>query len=105
VYVRTYSHGPPNIEAECCSVLQCVAVCQSVLQYDAVCCSVLQCVTVCYSVYVLAYSQDQPNLCLNRHGSPWGYLYVCACVCALHVCAYVCVRVCMCVCIRVYAKY
>jgi len=26
----------------CCSVLQCVAVCCSVLQYVAVCCSVLQ---------------------------------------------------------------
>ena len=36
--------------AVCCSVLQCVAVCCSVLQCDAVCCSVLQCVAVCCSV-------------------------------------------------------
>ena len=36
--------------AVCCSVLQCVAVCCSVLQCGAVCCSVLQCVAVCYSV-------------------------------------------------------
>jgi len=32
------------------SVLQCVAVCCSVLQCVAVCCSVLQCVAVCCSV-------------------------------------------------------
>ena len=31
-------------------MLQCVAVCSSVLQCDAVCCSVLQCVAVCCSV-------------------------------------------------------
>ena len=34
-----------------CSVLQCVAVCCSVLQCVAVCCSVLQCVAVCCIVY------------------------------------------------------
>ena len=32
--------------AVCCSVLQCVAVCCSVLQCVAVCCSVLQCVAL-----------------------------------------------------------
>ena len=32
--------------AVCCSVVQCVAVCCSVLQCVAVCCSVLQCVAV-----------------------------------------------------------
>ena len=37
--------------AVCCSVLQCVAVCCSVLQCAAVCCSVLQCVAVCRSVF------------------------------------------------------
>ena len=36
--------------AKCCSVLQCVAVCCSVLQCVAVCCSVLQCVAVCCSM-------------------------------------------------------
>ena len=36
--------------AVCCSVLQCAAVCCSVLQCVAVCCSVLQCVAVCCSV-------------------------------------------------------
>ena len=36
--------------AVCCSVLQCVAVYCSVLQYVAVCCSVLQCAAVCCSV-------------------------------------------------------
>jgi len=35
--------------AVCCSVLQCVAVCCSVLQCVAVRCSVLQCVAVCCS--------------------------------------------------------
>ena len=33
--------------AVCCSVLQCVAVCCNVLQWVAVCCSVLLCVAVC----------------------------------------------------------
>jgi len=36
--------------AICCSVLQCVAVCCSVLQCAAVCCSALHCVAVCCSV-------------------------------------------------------
>ena len=36
--------------AACCSVLQCVAVCCSVLQCVAVRCSMLQCVAVCCSV-------------------------------------------------------
>ena len=36
--------------AVCCSALQCVAVCCSVLQCAAVCCSVLQCAAVCCSV-------------------------------------------------------
>ena len=36
--------------AVCCSVLQSVAVCCSVLQCVAVCCSVLQCVAVCSSM-------------------------------------------------------
>ena len=36
--------------AVCCSVLQCAAVCCSVLQCAAVCCSVLQCAAVCCSV-------------------------------------------------------
>ena len=38
--------------AVCYSVLQCVAVCCSVLQCVAVCCSVLQCVAVCCSVCI-----------------------------------------------------
>ena len=38
--------------AVCCSVLQCVAVCCSVLQCVAVCCSVLQCVAVCCSAWI-----------------------------------------------------
>ena len=36
--------------AVCCSVLQCVAVCCSVLQSVAVCCSVLQSAAACCSV-------------------------------------------------------
>jgi len=36
--------------AVCCSVLQCVAVRRSVLQWDAVCCSETQCVAVRRSV-------------------------------------------------------
>ena len=37
--------------AVCCSVLQCVAACGSVVQCVAVCCSVLQCVAVCCNVW------------------------------------------------------
>jgi len=36
--------------AVCCSMLQYVAVCSSMLQYVAVCCSVLQYVAVCSSM-------------------------------------------------------
>ena len=36
--------------AVCCSVLQCVAVCCSMLQCVAVRCSALQCVAVCCNV-------------------------------------------------------
>ena len=36
--------------AACCSVLQCDVVCCSVFQRVAACCSVLQCVAVCCSV-------------------------------------------------------
>ena len=41
-------------------MLQCVAVCCSVLQCVAVCCSVLQCVAVCvyYSLHPIAHSLD-----------------------------------------------
>jgi len=47
---------PPSVRivlqcvAVCCSVVQCVAVCCSVLQCVAVCCSVLQCVAAVMSV-------------------------------------------------------
>jgi len=40
----------PLDNAECCSVLQCVAVCCRVLQSVAECCSVLQCLAVSCSV-------------------------------------------------------
>jgi len=36
--------------AVCCRILQCAAVCCSVLPYVAVCCRMLQCVAVCCSV-------------------------------------------------------
>ena len=50
--------------ALCCSVLQCVAVCCSVLQCVAVCYSVLQCVAVCCSVLpcVAARSRSRSSL-------------------------------------------
>ena len=43
-------NGGDAFIAVCCSVLQCVASCRSVLQCVVVCCSVLQCVAVCCSV-------------------------------------------------------
>jgi len=39
--------------AVCCDVLRCVAVCCSVLQCVAVCCSVLRCVALCCSVFLI----------------------------------------------------
>ena len=47
--------------AVCCSVLQCVAVCCSMLQCAAVYCSVLQSVPVCCSVF-----QCVPVCCSDR---------------------------------------
>ena len=49
----TKSVGTDCVNSACCSVLQCVAVCCSVLQsvgtdyVNSACCSVLQCVAVC----------------------------------------------------------
>ena len=44
-----------NCVAVCYSMLQCVAVCCSVLQCVAVCCNVLQCVAVCCSALRIAW--------------------------------------------------
>ena len=52
--------------AVCCSVLQCVAVCCSVSQCVAVCCSVLQCVVVCCSVYFQECAREQDFDLQNR---------------------------------------
>ena len=49
--------------AVCCSVLQCVAACCSVLQCVAVYCSVLQCVAVCC---VLQFRQCIERLLMQR---------------------------------------
>ena len=106
--------------AVCCSVLQCVAVCCSVLQCVAVCCSVLQCVVVCCIVLQIGAVcyVSQNNVCTDVNN-----IYIravlfskiaetiCAqistracflylCVC---VCVCVCVRVCECVCVYVCA--
>ena len=63
--------------AVCCSVLQCVAVCCSVLQCVAVCCSVLQCVAVCCSVLLRV-----AVCCIVLHTSLIRLLvFVCVCVC------------------------
>ena len=50
VYCMMYEKtmGLMQCVAVCCSVLQCVAVCCSVLQCVAVCCNVLQYVAVCF---------------------------------------------------------
>jgi len=48
---RTYFAAQAHrFETVCCSVLQCVAVCGSVMQCFTVCCNVLQSVAVCGSV-------------------------------------------------------
>jgi len=68
-----------NYVAVCCSVLQCVAVCCSVLlelmieaakakECVAVCCSVLQCVGVCCSVMkCVARAHDRGLMIELRH--------------------------------------
>ena len=60
-------HVTPMCVAECCSVLQCVAVYCSVVHCVAVCCSVLQCVAVCCSVLrcVECVVQQQSLDCTN----------------------------------------
>jgi len=77
-------------------MLQCVAVCCSVLQCAAVCCSMLKCVAVCCSVLQwVNYSNMSPCMgfisicCFDKHArTHW-----CAChdpfICA-HVCAFLC---------------
>jgi len=47
------------LDTMCCSVLQCVAVCCSVLQCVAVCCSVLQCDAAEVSQYKLGLSAER----------------------------------------------
>ena len=49
-HATTSLHGIVECVAVCCSVLQCVAVCCGVLWCVAVCCSVLRCGVVCCSV-------------------------------------------------------
>ena len=56
--------------AVCCSVLQCVAVCCSVLKRVVVCCSVLQCV----AVYNTPFCQlSVRHLCTCPSHPPWQY--------------------------------
>jgi len=74
--------------AVCCSVLQCVAVCRSVLQCAAVCCSVLHCVAVYCSVSICI--GDRPvsmptRLCIH-----------------LYVCIYISINMWICIYINMY---
>ena len=83
--------------AVCCSVLQCVAVCCSVLQCSAVCCSVLQCVAVCCNVLQCGAVRCSVLQCVVCLGDGTGeQLSV--------VCYQVCVGVCECVRERRYAR-
>ena len=66
------------------SVLQCVAVCHSVLQYD----SVLQCVEICYSVLKFVVVCCSDLLLHQRHSHP------------RHLCVAVCCSVLQCVAVR-----
>jgi len=80
--------------AMCCSVLQCAAVCCSVLQCVAVCCSVLQCVAVrCSLLRAL-------NTIFQWHSRSVGryidrYVAVC-CICSVLQFAAVCCSVAVC---------
>jgi len=73
--------------AVCCSVLRCVAVCCSVLQCAAVCCGVLQCVAVCCSVLQCV------AVCCS-------VLWCVAVCCSVLQCVAVCFRVLQCVAVR-----
>ena len=63
-------------------MLQCVAVCCSVLQCVAVCCSVLQCVAVCCSVL-------QCDTLQHTAAQYVGDVLMCLCASLTHLCVYV----------------
>ena len=71
--------------AVCCSVLQYVAVCSSVQQSAAVCCSALQCAAVCCSVLQCVAVRCSVLQCTFRHCStvypPLHLLYTSVAVC------------------------
>ena len=82
------ARGPQTGVAVCCSVLQYVAACHSVLPRVAargaqtsvtVCCSVLQCVTVCYSVLQCVAVCCNVVQCIAARGAQTG-VAVCCCV-------------------------
>ena len=65
--IPTSLHRKHKVHGDvCCSVLQCVAVCDSALQFVAVRCSVLQCVAVCCSVFETQRSRVRP--CIKKSG-------------------------------------
>jgi len=73
--------------AVCCSLLQCVAVCCSVLQCVAVCCSVLQCVAVCCSVLLLyVYDIFKKGCCVVYVTSCAGFRLKYELYCAYDIC-------------------
>jgi len=95
-------------------VLQCAAVCCSVLKYVAVRCSALQCVAVCCNVLQCAAVRRKwlhskcVAFCLYCQCVTSGYkfvLYAYVNTCKSFMCVYVCIRVCMCVrmCVHIYA--
>jgi len=63
--------------AVCCSVLQCVAVCCIVLQCVAMCCNVLQCVAVCCSVLQCASCNQTSSNLADQHAHPWVGVAMC----------------------------
>ena len=77
-------------------VLQCVAVCCSVLQCVAVCCSVSQCVAVCCSVSLQPfYSAYTPSLLLHTRSNTWLVDCICVLPCVAVCCSVLqCVAVC-----------
>jgi len=101
--------------AECCSVMQRIAVCRRALQCVAVhctvmlriaeCCSVLQCVAVCCSVLqCVAVKPLLPSGLTHYHSGIPVLQSVTECCCVASsrmkvVCVYVCVNVCVCVCV------
>jgi len=99
----------------CCSVLQCVAVCCSVLHTygNSMWVHVSLYLCMCVSVYVCIYVCVYLYMCVFMYVCIYVCVHCCMCVCVsacmcefscVHACIHVCVcHACLCICVCVYA--